>query len=107
MADIGERVASLETTVERLSHTLEGNGQPGLDQVTRQFISRWEGRESERDRRERRNNLILAAATVLLTALIAMTAYLTYRDSKRAEQMQQQSGQSRPQTAGGLERPHY
>lgn len=39
MPTIPERLAKIEGTLERLDHTLNGNGQPGLAQKMERFIT--------------------------------------------------------------------
>jgi len=39
MPTIPERLAKMEGTLERLDHTLNGNGQPGLAQKMERFIT--------------------------------------------------------------------
>jgi hypothetical protein len=56
---MGERVACLENEVQDLSHIIKGNGQRGLDEVTRDFIAEWRGREAERDRQRKRLEWII------------------------------------------------
>lgn len=81
--------------MESLDHTINGNGQTGLDRVTRDFIAEWRGveksRKEEEERRsreaadaQRRNdnwNKWLALGLTLLGVLLGISAF-----SRRIEQ---------------------
>ena len=77
-----------ESRLKRLELILDGNGRPGLVEDFRDFVSRWEERETikeradkerekEQDRREKKFNRTVAIIGVLLTALGVIAVFLT------------------------------
>ena len=65
------RIAKLETDVSRLIKVIEGNGQPGLAQEFTTFVSKWEGREEERDKQAKKSNGLWNLRIAALMAVLA------------------------------------
>lgn len=58
--------------MERMIHVVEGNGQPGLAQITRDFIAEWRGAEKEKEKQvkkaDRKWNFRIAFITLFIGA---------------------------------------
>ena len=103
IAELGERVAKLETAVDRMGHTLDGNGQPGLYTVTTQFIAEWKGRELQRSRTE---TAFFSVVGVVLAIITLWVGTLEYRHKVASAQQPNTIGQiiNRPVTAENHQR---
>lgn len=95
--DLAERVSALEVDVERLVHTIEGNGQQGLDRIMRDYIATQKGAEEERNRRQSRRDWIIMAVLAALSIGIAVMGYKHEIEKDAILQQIQSVQQDRPQ----------